>query len=44
MQVAQELKVDEDVILQWPPEKFERWVAFFRIQRAEVEKAQKQRR
>lgn len=44
MQVAEAMHVDEDVILAWPPDKFERWVAFYRIKRADQEKEAKRGR
>lgn len=43
MQVAMRLHLDEDVILAWPPEKFERWVAFFRVERENAEREAKRR-
>lgn len=31
MQVAHELGIDEEVVLNWPKAKFERWVAYFHV-------------
>lgn len=41
MQVAHELNVDEDEVLAWPKEKFERWVAYLTVSAELRKKANK---
>lgn len=38
-QVALELGIDEELILTWPRDKFERWVAFLRLRDERLKKA-----
>lgn len=41
--VSWELHIDIDEILNWTPDKFEMWVAFFQIQDEHLKKSQPKR-